>query len=702
MPIIHRYIGKYSSEGIGIYPNFNNELISKFRKQCKVDDDEVVIYTYDLNCFTTGSTGAAIKDIAKGFLLGGTLGLASLITNDNQYIFALTSKYIYYKPNAETVDSFYCSWDVIDEIETQGSTIHITIKDGRVFRVRDINNGLTGIHPTLPIDSIRNMLIEIWRVTQGIDDLEENFFNELCDKYDDIVERKPEETDEKYHSRIKEYCSYLETEFATMPESVRPFVLKMQAYLNCKVGLDKKAIANVSQYKELFGEDEEMNFIYGLSAEYDGTYKEYKEVYKHLFNRDISNFIFHTKEDVDEVLRIAKDKLSKNFLNYDYNDRRFLVIDSSMSYLDSENFIVLPKDNLPKGIQFPLGHPQERELYVCHPYNHSLYIPYESSEFELFKDKMDELRVVLQAMGAVSIKISDVKDSDEHNNDKNHIVVKGSVNAKINKANGEFDQKSESDEYAKLRQEYTIKSTLEPQRMPYIPDGLVWYPHQADWQRLFELRKGGLKSDCIRISTEQETKISKQKRLDLKADFQALISKVNVGVNTDTDSKFETKALSVWKLDVEFASLEELRERENAANNVDQPALTATIADPIPAAELTDEEMKYMEEVKFCLEDDDQIDAKEHRLLERFRAKYSISEERAAELESMLTGSAKEVLSAEEQEYCETVAEYAADGELSETDLRLLARLASSLDIVPEREKELQTKATTKTHSRTL
>lgn len=452
--------------------------------------------------------------------------------------------------------------------------------------------------------------------------------------------------------------------------------------------------AKIYQDKNLDNNDEMNAFKAIASMRLYHNYYGYGFMH-YLFQPYRDDFSLIEKNELDVWRNDALCIIVHDFLSYDYNDRRFLVIDSKISYSESKNFIVLPKTGLPEELKFPLGHPQEGELYMCHPYNHNLYIPYESCEFELFKDKMDELRLVLQAMGATSIKIYEANDWETHNNSSRNIAVDGSVNAKINRANGELQQENKSDEFEKLRHEYETESIFEPQRMPYIPDNLVWYPHQADWQRLFEQRKGGLKRHRISISIAKETKISEQKRLGLKADFQALILKINAGANIDTESMFETKSSSVWTLDVEFASLEELRARENAANSLDsgpiQPVHHATIAENIPVAEPTDDELKYMEEIKFCLEDDGTIDDKERRHLERMQAKFDISAERASRLETMAAATAKAILSPEEQEYCDAVAEYALDGELSERDLRLLTRLASSLNIPTEREKELQT-----------
>ncbi len=99
-------------------------------------------------------------------------------------------------------------------------------------------------------------------------------------------------------------------------------------------------------------------------------------------------------------------------------------------------------------------------------------------------------------------------------------------------------------------------------------------------------------------------------------------------------------------------------------------------------------EQEYLEEVKMCLEEDDEISPRERRLLDRLRTKLNISEERAKELEESLK---TPQLTEEEQEYLE---EYKLcleeDGEISSKERRLLDRLRDKLGISVERAKELE------------
>ena len=102
--------------------------------------------------------------------------------------------------------------------------------------------------------------------------------------------------------------------------------------------------------------------------------------------------------------------------------------------------------------------------------------------------------------------------------------------------------------------------------------------------------------------------------------------------------------------------------------------------------ELSDEEQEYLDEVKECLEDGE-IGNSERRLLNKLRTKLGISEERAAELEASLQ---KPKLTEEEQEYLEAYQDAMADGIISDKERRLLDKLMKINNISEERAKEIE------------
>ena len=99
-------------------------------------------------------------------------------------------------------------------------------------------------------------------------------------------------------------------------------------------------------------------------------------------------------------------------------------------------------------------------------------------------------------------------------------------------------------------------------------------------------------------------------------------------------------------------------------------------------------EQEYIEEIKCCLEEDEEISPRERRLLEKLRIKLGITEERAKELEESLLAPA---LTDDEKEYLEEYKECAADGEITAKERRLLDKLRKMLGISEERAKELET-----------
>lgn len=97
----------------------------------------------------------------------------------------------------------------------------------------------------------------------------------------------------------------------------------------------------------------------------------------------------------------------------------------------------------------------------------------------------------------------------------------------------------------------------------------------------------------------------------------------------------------------------------------------------------TQQEQEYVELLKECLEEDNDISPRERRILEKLRVKLGISEIRAKELEEQLL---VPQLTEDEQEYLE---EYKTcleeDGEISSKEKRLLEKLRIALGISEER-----------------
>lgn len=101
---------------------------------------------------------------------------------------------------------------------------------------------------------------------------------------------------------------------------------------------------------------------------------------------------------------------------------------------------------------------------------------------------------------------------------------------------------------------------------------------------------------------------------------------------------------------------------------------------------ITKDEFEYLEIFKEYVADGD-ISERDRKMLEMLRVRCGISEERARELELSYF---EPQLTQNEQEYLEMYKEYAADGEISERDRKMLNRMLDKMGISEERAKEIE------------
>ena len=105
------------------------------------------------------------------------------------------------------------------------------------------------------------------------------------------------------------------------------------------------------------------------------------------------------------------------------------------------------------------------------------------------------------------------------------------------------------------------------------------------------------------------------------------------------------------------------------------------------SADDNDAEEEYLDNLCELLEDDAEITPRERKMLDRIRQKLGISEERAKELEALLS---KPQLTEDEQEYLDMYREYAEKGSVTEKERRRLDKFAAAMGISEERANEIE------------
>lgn len=439
----------------------------------------------------------------------------------------------------------------------------------------------------------------------------------------------------------------------------------------------KQALRVFSDYKKLCGDKLgpattfEIAKVYAMSHDYLSAVNYFAHSEENY--NDAEN-----KQEVQVFKKNAYSQLIKEFTSIDYDNRKLVFVADEVVHTSMDGMVVLKKNSLPQGIQFPMNHPKINEVYVCHPINKNAYLPIKEFEKELFTDRLHELMLLLGSLGAKKIDISSQERNVNTENQKNNMQANASLDAKINSARGDYEKNSSED--GSLEHELNVKfhQIFNPKKTPFIPNNLVWYHSNLGWQRLANQRlNGNLLIHTEVISTKQVETLSTNEIKKLNAEITFLWGKAKAGgsYTNEIDFKSVTERNYTLEIAVEFEDIDNLQQVVSNENTVGIENKTTS----------NESYQQYAEEICFMLEDDGEIDEKERRVLERLRKNLGLSEEEAKQIEEEITQ-----LSQNEKEYLEEYQAIIADGEITERERRLLNRLSSSLGISEERIKELE------------
>ena len=405
--------------------------------------------------------------------------------------------------------------------------------------------------------------------------------------------------------------------------------------------------------------------------------ENYAEARRYYFNsiqfspyEESKNFRHQKFQDIDK-------KYSEHFAELDFNQRKLLLPVSKINSLDSKQIAVMRMDLL-GALQFPIGHPIADQLYVAHPYISGRYIPFEDYDLTFLEDRLREFCWLAQCLGATEVTIESEKDKSFDNKVNTNSSHSGKASHIKVSVEGSYEKNREDSRFEQLRNKLSLNQKFSPSQKPFVPDGLVWYEHEASWKRLATQRlQGGLLEHVERMaSNNHESAMVKASDLvSLKAEFMKL-TQIEGQYKKEVESSFKKKENISLQIHVTFAPINQLN-----GTNHSEPA-------QLPD-HLTEKEKEYIEEYKECyVSNNGDFSAKEVRLLERIRKSFGISDDRAAELEKMVCSDT--MLTEDELEYLEEYKQCMAEGEITDSERRLLKKIRNTLGISEQRALEIE------------
>lgn len=382
-------------------------------------------------------------------------------------------------------------------------------------------------------------------------------------------------------------------------------------------------------------------------------------------------------------------KYVQEFETLPYQERKVITMTNTDHLFKSDNLTLLWMNNLPAEIKFPITHPKKDHTYICHPYDNRLYLPIEDYEEVLLNDRINEYCYLMQCLGATTIRIQNKKEESLNEDRESARNIHGEVSNKTLGASGNYETNSKKGEGRNSKYTFAREQHFNPSKKPYIPDGLIWFPHEVSWQRLATQRmSGGILKYSESVSSSENRVVTSNELQDINAEVKALFAKMKGGIKRESNYEISMNEDQEWEIFVEFKPIEEF----DASVDFSDIAETVQIeeVEGSPDSIFTEEEKQYMDEVRYMLEDDDEIDEKESRLLERFRQKFNLSEDRANELKNILLSAVD--LNSQELEYLKEYETFIQDGEIKERERRLLNRVANLLGISEDRALEIENK----------
>ncbi|ATA88728.1 hypothetical protein CGC58_02650 [Capnocytophaga stomatis] len=612
-----------------------------------------------------------------------------------------------------------------------------SVEDSTYINIPNVYFTYTGVGIT---ETVKPFLDEVLQGYGKLYEKNEEWYNELSNELKTLVENKEyqklidrvEEVKESIFTEVFYYykiCGLLELNYQY--EAFKLFDL-------FKLELERIKDKESDEYKRF------LSWYLITEAE---VYKVKGDSYASAYSYDkLANMYKDDSTQNREALTFCeteKEKSYNNFINdfnkVDYQDRKIITVSKTESLFKSNHLTLLNMGNLPK-IHFPITHPKIDHTYVCHPYKTDSYLPIENYDYELLNDRINEYCYLLQCLGATSITIEnsrgESKDTQTHSNTK----WEGEASLRVNSVKFNSENDKRAGDLSKSTLKIGRNQSFNPTKKPFVPENLVWLANEIGWQRLIEQRmSGNILEHSEFMSSTQSQVLTNSEISDINAELNLLFTSIKGGRRKENEQKIETNSEVEWKINVVFKPMEAFDEvvvvpveekkqikeiSQNSLSDEEQQYLEevkfmleddgliddkerigldemykmlkisserAKELEEKAIAQIhtfTETELKYIEEIKFMLEDDGVIDVQEQQMLEEMRKTLNISVERAKQLENIVINRGD--LSKEEKEYLEKFKTFTIDVVVTERERRILNRLANLLGISEERAIELE------------
>ena len=468
-----------------------------------------------------------------------------------------------------------------------------------------------------------------------------------------------------------------------------------------------------------------------------GNYKEARKdaayVYYNIAETLVNSNNYPIKKHAREIFQESDRLFVEHFLDLEWSERQYIFITDNLSFLYQNRVLALDINNLPK-IEFPYGVPAINELY-CAVSENEYCPPKECEEFLLLR-QLIEYSSFLKSIGASKVSIQPL---DRASKECMRFFSKACSTIGQNKEyrpwgpvrlhenrfwyDGDDDwrnlfiDRNEKDIY---NYSYTFSLSdlhyITEEEYETVKNDISYWinePHKTlgeycDWNKtvgvefsveFYSIKElPGRRPYCMPFSLQIE---GKEYVENIGTVVYGTISSGFISVNDNvliqnkSGAIFTDKCTEIYidesvpkAIYGDSVGLVLNNTKDNDIEIGGVVSIWEHESEPIEAKDslYSSDEKEFLEMYQEYAADGE-ISERDRRMLDKFRVRCGISEDRARELEASCS---KPQLSEVEQEYLEMFKEYAADGEISERDRKMLNKMRDRMGISEERAKEIE------------
>ena len=254
----------------------------------------------------------------------------------------------------------------------------------------------------------------------------------------------------------------------------------------------------------------------------------------------------------------SKDWNNGWFTKLSYQDRKYLMPvrgfeDYEKDTPDIQRFRI---SHIPADVKFEDCIPTINELYIAHPYRPGVYLPISRYEHLLFRERIHEMSKVMMALGATEIRTIQNDESRFYSKEESSSRTSGSAGfGRWASGSGSYATGAEHSRNAERESEIVINFKNDPLKLPYLPEGLVWFNHENEWKQIAESRlNGNILEYELRLSSKLVNLVSDSERSNIEAQARVLLASGSFSRETSSSSIFKEESAKSTSILIKFKS----------------------------------------------------------------------------------------------------------------------------------------------------